>query len=245
METSAYRVDIDSFHGPMDLLLHLVKKNEVDILDIPIAQIAEQFKVHLEVLAVLDMNGAGDFLVLATRLMEIKSAMLLPRPVEVEEEKADPRNELIKQLVEYKKYKEAAALLEEKAEEANQKLPRLPGGTDGFSASRLEKPIQQVELWDLVSAFGRLMRETLATQPQDIVMDVTPMEVYVEEISSRLRLHKVLPFRDLFQPPYQKMRLIGLFLALLELIKKQSILADQRSGFGEIQVRWVQHAAIF
>jgi segregation and condensation protein A len=108
-----------------------------------------------------------------------------------------------------------------------------------------EKPIQEVELWDLVSAFGRIMKETLAIQAQDIVVDQTPMEVYLEEITGKLFREKSLPFRELFCPPYHKMRLIGLFLAILELIKKQSIFAQQDETFGEIHLKWSQSVTVF
>src|SRR5262245_31738781 len=111
-----YRVELDNFRGPMDLLLWLVKHNEVDIYDIPIATILEQFNAYLDVIQWIDVELAGEFLVMAATLMEIKSRMLLPRAPEAEAEDDDPRLELVKQLIEYKKYKEAAALLDEHAD---------------------------------------------------------------------------------------------------------------------------------
>src|SRR5215831_1961341 len=110
-----YLVELDTFRGPLDLLLYLVKRNEVDIFDIPVARITEQFLEYLSVLEMIDVEKAGDFLVMAATLMEIKSKLLLPRDDSVEEEQADPRMELVRQLVEYKKFKEAALLLEEQA----------------------------------------------------------------------------------------------------------------------------------
>src|SRR5438309_5404987 len=121
-----YQVELDAFRGPLDLLLFLVKRNEVDICDIPIARVAEQFLQYLNVLKLIDVEWAGDFLVMAATLMEIKSKMLLPRSEEELTEDDDPRLELVKQLIEYKKYKEAAALLEEQAERQMARLPRLP-----------------------------------------------------------------------------------------------------------------------
>src|SRR5947209_2325643 len=111
-----YQVELDTYRGPLDLLLYLVKRGEVDILDIPIARVAEQFKHYLDVLALIDVERAGDFLVMASTLMEIKSKMLLPRPEESQEPAEDPRRELVRQLLQYKRYKEAAAVLEEMAE---------------------------------------------------------------------------------------------------------------------------------
>src|SRR6516162_6356519 len=122
-EHSDYRVDLDAFRGPLDLLLYLVKRDQVDVRDIPIARVAEQFKEYLDVLQLIDVERAGDFLVMAATLMEIKSKQLLPRPEESTEPDDDPRLELVKQLVQYKRFKDAAALLEARAEEQSQRLP--------------------------------------------------------------------------------------------------------------------------
>src|SRR4051812_35673178 len=127
LPTDDYLVDLDTFRGPLDLLLYLVKRDEVDVLDIPIARVAEQFKRYLEVLALVDVERAGDFLVLASTLMEIKSKMLLPRPEEAgAEAEEDPRRELVRQLIQYKRFKEAAQSLEARAEEQARRLPRGP-----------------------------------------------------------------------------------------------------------------------
>ena len=174
-----YQVDLDSFRGPLDLLLYLVKHNEVDICDIPIARITEQFHEHLRVLQeVIDVERVGDFMVMAATLMEIKSRMLLPRPEEAAEEEADPRLELVRQLMEYKQFKDAALVLESRAEERLSRLPRQPLQTP--AAGEGQQLLAPVELWDQVSAFGRLMRETLALQPKQIVVDETPVGTFLE-----------------------------------------------------------------
>jgi segregation and condensation protein A len=231
-----YQVDLDTFRGPLDLLLYLVKRNEVDIADIPIARITEQFLEYLRVLEMIDVERAGDFLVMAATLMEIKSRMLLPRADEGEAEEADPRLELVKQLIEYKKFKDAALLLEALAERQLMRLPRQPVGLPA-QPSLAEQPLRQVELWDLVSAFGRLMRETLAMQPQQILPDYTPIQVYMEQIAERLQCEQRLAFSALFTPPHTRGRLLGLFLAVLELIKGRRAWAEQSEVFGEI---WLQ-----
>src|SRR5438132_11024504 len=176
-----YQVNLDVFRGPLDLLLFLVKRNEVDICDIPIARVTEQFLETLRTLQLIDVEWAGDFLVMAATLMEIKSRLLLPRTEEAAEEEADPRLELVKQLIEYKKFKDAAALLEAQAERQLARLPRHP--VEMPTAPDLaQQPLRRVELWDLVSAFGRLMRETAALQPRQIVMDETPIHIHMERI---------------------------------------------------------------
>jgi segregation and condensation protein A len=231
-----YQVELDVFRGPLDLLLYLVKRQEVDICDIPIAQVTEQFLHYLCVLEWIDVELAGDFLVLAATLMEIKSRLLLPRSDNPEEEEADPRLELVRQLLEYKKFKDAATLLEAQAERQLCRLARQPIELPA-EPEPAQQPLRQVELWDLVSAFGRLMRETLALQPQQIVMDATPIHVYMASILERLQAEPSLMFSALFTPPYQRSRLVGLFLAILELIKGRQIRAEQAEVFGDI---WLQ-----
>ncbi len=193
-----YNVELETFRGPLDLLLFLVKRHEVDICDIPIARVAEQFLAYLQVIKLIDVEWAGDFLVMAATLMEIKSKMLLPRADEEESEEDDPRLELVKQLIEYKKYKEAAALLEEQAEKQLARLPRQPLETPQPLDPALQ-PLRRVELWDLVSAFGRLMRETNALLPRQIVMDETPIHVHMERIVQALAARPGPPLARYFQ----------------------------------------------
>lgn len=234
-----YRVDLDNFRGPMDLLLWLVKHNEVDLHDIPIAVIADQFKAYLDAIQLIDFEWTGEFIVMAATLMEIKSRMLLPREPEAEAQDDDPRLELVKQLIEYKKYKEAATLLEQQAEKQLTRLPRVPSERPAYDPAA--QPLRKVELWDLVSAFGRLMRETVALQPKQIVMDETPIQVHMERILERLRQAGRLSFAELFTPPHTRGRLLGIFLAILELIKGRRIHAEQLEAFGEV---WIVPAPV-
>jgi segregation and condensation protein A len=233
-----YQVDLDNFRGPLDLLLFLVKRQEVDICDIPIAQVTEQFLDYLRVIELINVELAGDFLVMAATLMEIKSKLLLPRPEEGVEEEADPRLELVRQLMEYKKYKDAAALLEARAEQQTYRLARLSPAAP-LARDPAQQPLHAVELWDLVSAFGRLMRETLALQPQQIVVDDTPIHVHQAAILERLDQEPRLAFSRVFVAPRSRARLVGLFLAILQLIKDRHIVIEQEADFGEI---WLSRA---
>jgi segregation and condensation protein A len=228
-----YKVDLDTFRGPLDLLLYLVKHNEVDLSDIPIARILEQFLHHLEAIKVIDVEGAGEFLVMAATLMEIKSKMLLPRNPDEEGGEEDPRLELVKQLIEYKKYKEAATLLEEQARRQMVRLARI-APEPAARPDLAQQPLRRVELWDLVSAFGRLMRETAALEARPIVMDETPMHVHMERIAELVRERGRVAFREVFTPPHVRGRLLGMFLAILELIKGCRVAAEQEQLFGEI-----------
>lgn len=232
-----YQVELPTFRGPLDLLLFLVKENEVDLYDIPIATISEQFLAYLNLLQVIDVEAAGEFLVMAATLMEIKSRMLLPR-TEEEKEEEDPRLELVKQLIEYKKYKEAANLLEEHAQRQLARLPRMPFEMPA-QPDLAQQPLRKVELWDLVSAFGRLMRETIALQPSHIAIDETPIQVHMDRILSQLRERERMTLSDLFTPPRTRGRLLGLFLATLELIKACAIVVEQPDSFGDLWLRLV------
>ena len=229
----SYLVHLDAFHGPLDLLLYLVKRDEVDVLDIPIARLADQFLDHLRVVQHLDVELAGEFLVVAATLMEIKSRTLVPddAPLDADEDGPDPRRELVKQLLEYRRFKEAARELEERAEAHAAFLPRVQPDE---SARPGAPAVRAVELWDLVSAFARLMRETQASQPQAVVVDDTPQHVYEEEIRMRLRAEGRVSFVGLFTPPHHRSRLIGLFLAALELIRRFEVWVEQPEPFGDI-----------
>jgi segregation and condensation protein A len=230
-DTPDYLVDLDVFRGPLDLLLYLVKRDEVDVRDISIARVAEQFKEYLDVLTLIDVERAGDFLVMAATLMEIKSKLLLPRPPEEAEAEDDPRLGLVRQLIQYKRFKDAAAQLEARAEEQAQRLARL---APPVPASSGPPPLRPVELWDLVSAFGRLMRETMAGQEQSIVVDQTPLHVFMEQIVQRLEREPRLPLSALFTPPFNRSRLVGLFLAVLELTKTRRVRPEQEGPFDDI-----------
>ncbi len=231
-----YNVELSTFRGPLDLLLFLVKQNEVDLYDIPIATITEQFLAYLNLIQVIDVEAAGDFLVMAAALMEIKSKLLLPRNENETPEEADPRLELVKQLLEYKKYKEAAALLDEQAQRQQTRLPRLPFELPA-PPDLAAQPLHKVELWDLVSAFGRLMRETVALTPNHISIDDTPMQVHMDRIATLLKERARVPLSEIFTPPHTRGRLLGLFLATLELIKAHTIWCEQLDVYGDLWLR--------
>ncbi len=220
----------------MDLLLYLVRKHEVEITDIPIAAITEQYLQYLTVLEQLDVNAVGDFLAIASLLIEIKSQQVLPRSDEVEEALDDPRQELVRRLLEYKRYRDAASALEERSRDWQQRYARLSTDLPRNDRDLAGQPIQEVELWDLVSAFGRIMRETEASKPSSIVYDDTPIHVYMARIHARLLEMGRLSFHDLFDPSMHKSTMVGIFLAVLELVRHHHIRVEQNALFGEIWV---------
>lgn len=229
-----FRVDLAIFRGPLDLLLHLVRKHEVEIVDIPIAAITDQYLEYLSVLEQLNVDAVGDFLALAATLIEIKSQQVLPRADEVQDELEDPRQELVRRLLEYKKYRDAASILEERSRQWQQQFARLSGDVAPPARNLAEEPIHEIELWDLVSAFGRIIRETEAAKPSNIVYDDTPIRVYMQQIHARLLKQGRLVFSQLFPRGAHKSTHIGIFLAILELVRHRHILLEQNDLFGEI-----------
>ncbi|MBN1796166.1 MAG: segregation/condensation protein A [Sedimentisphaerales bacterium] len=233
-----YRVNLDVFAGPMDLLLYLVRKEEVDIYDIPIARITEQYIMYIEMLKNLDIDLAGDFLVMASSLMQIKSAMLLPKagPDDIEaEDFEDPRAELIRQLLEYKKFKDAANLLDACAVEQQQRtarpdtiINRLKDNTEP------EVDMDNVSVWDLLGAFDNILQATGASFDISHIHDDTPIDLYQIEILHRLQTEGAMPFERIFDERDNRLVLVGLFLAILELIKDSLIGAEQQEGNGAI-----------
>lgn len=236
-----YRVNLDIFAGPLDLLLYLVRRDEVDIYDIPIARITEEYLKYAEILKQLDIDLAGDFLVMAATLMEIKSAMLLPQSETDQipaDDQTDPRAELVRQLLEYKKFKDAANLLEATAAEHGHRFSR----SDAILAElhpeaepRID--LDQVNVWDLLEAFDTVMKAIGRIHAPDHIKDDTPIDLYQIEILHRLQAEGPMPFERVFRPKENRLTFIGLFLALLELIRGKLIWAEQHAGAEPIYLR--------
>ncbi len=240
MSSPQYRVELDVFSGPLDLLLYLVRRDEVDIVDLPIARITAQFAEFLDVLGFIDLDLTGDFIVMASTLTEIKSRLVLPRPEENEDDLSevseDPRSDLIKQLLEYKKYKDVSRALDERAAKWQERYPRLsddrPTGGKNPAADR----IKEVELWDLVSALARVVERTQVEERSNIRYDDTPISKYVEIIGTRVRAEERVAFTSFFEGARSKSKIVGIFLAILELLRHHGFRAEQECEFGEIWI---------
>ena len=229
-----FRVELDIFRGPLDLLLYLVRKHEVEIVDIPISLITEQYLEYLSILQELNVDAVGDFLALAATLMEIKSQQVLPRSGEIEAEIEDPREELVRRLLEYKRFRDAASILEERSRQWQLQYPRLVSDLPARERDLAGEPIQEVELWDLVSALARILRNTELSRPSSIIYDETPIHVYMTRILQRLHDQGRLAFSAFFERGIHKSTMVGVFLAVLELIRHQQVGAEQNRLFGEI-----------
>jgi segregation and condensation protein A len=231
-----FRVQLDLFRGPLDLLLYLVRKHEVDVCDLPIALITEQYLAHLEVLEQLDVNDVGDFLEIASTLIEVKSQLVLPRGGEEVETWDDPRDQLVERLLEYKKYKDAASQLDERSRDWQQHYARLASDIGPRLVDPAGQPIREVELWDLVSAMGRILRDSHATTPTTIVYDDTPIQVYMQRIHGRLVQDRRVAFSGMFEPGMHKSAIVGVFLAILELSRHHGVRTEQNDLHGEIWI---------
>jgi segregation and condensation protein A len=226
-----YRVNLDIFAGPLDLLLYLVRKEEVDIYDIPIARITEQYIRYIDILKNLDIDLAADFLVMAATLMQIKSAMLLPRaePGAIDvDELSDPRAELIRQLLEYKRFKDAANLLSAAADEQRERFSRPDTIIEQLKPqTEPEIDLDHVSIWDLLEAFDKIMEATGAKLDISHIADDTPIDLYQIELLHRLQTEGAMPMERIFASAKSRLIMVGLFLALLELIRDGLVWAEQ------------------
>ncbi len=234
---SEYRVALDIYHGPLDLLLFLIKRDEIDIYDIPISRITEQYLKYVELLKALDPEAVSEFLVLAATLMEIKSRMLLPSPPieEGEEDIADPRLELVRQLLEYKRFKDAARSLEDSATERSMRFERRPALPEGAPD---DVALENLDIWDLFDAFNRLLGQIgKVGAVHQVGIDDTPLALHAEDIVDSIqRCGGAQDFEDIFTGR-TRAEMIGLFLALLELIRQRRIRVVQDHPFGPILIR--------
>jgi len=232
-----YKVSLEVFEGPLDLLLYLIKKDEVDIYDIPIGRITDQYMDYLQLMKVLDLNIAGDFLVMSATLMLIKSRMLLPveeRKDDQEEEEEDPRWDLVRQLVEYKKFKDAADHLEDLELHMENVFGRESEHVELGAPPDID--MRDASIFDLIAslndALGRVQEEDL----QEIFAEEYTVGQKVTYIVENLKIAKRLSITDLFGGMTSRQEIVCTFLAVLELIKLNRIACVQDAHFGDIVV---------
>jgi segregation and condensation protein A len=246
-----YRVELDVYNGPLDLLLFLIKRDELDIYDIPIARITESYMQYVSMLGQmtkaegLDINLAGDFLVMAATLMEIKSATLLPKPPpqpgqesSAAAELSDPRYELVQKLLEYKRFRDAANQLERKHADFHGRFPRHPATLPGQADEPPPVDLDEVQVWDLLGAFSRLLSEVGIRKPRlhEVTYDDTPIDLHAADIEDRLQREGRLTLRALIVGRVSRSEMIGVFLALLELIREKKVLVRQAEVADEIEI---------
>ncbi|MEO7300357.1 MAG: segregation/condensation protein A [Verrucomicrobiota bacterium] len=236
---SEYKVKFEVFEGPLDLLLHLIKKDEVDIYEVNLTTLATQFIEYIEVMRKLDLEIAGEFLVMASTLMFIKSRELLPvdQQVEVEDEDdtEDPRWELIRQLVEYKKFKDAAAQLQVFELEQENIFPRVPGKLDFAAVRAVARP--EVSIFDLLNAVNAILKRVhQRDDPRDIFDDKWSVSEKIEYLIKLISEKSRVKFSDLFGDATSRSEVVCTFLALLELIRLKQLSCVQGEHFGDIDI---------
>ncbi|QDT67595.1 Segregation and condensation protein A [Planctomycetes bacterium MalM25] len=239
----AFQVQLDAYHGPLDLLLYLVKKAELPIAELPLADVTMQYLEHVAVLEKLDPDAVGDFLDVASLLLEIKSREVLPAAEAeeigepIDDAAIESPSDLVQRLLEFKEYRDAANQLESLRVDWSKRYARAAVAPRREAIDPSERPIEGVELWDLVSAFARVMRERLEPEPETTLYnDETPVHVHMERIDRQLReAGGPTPFEDLFADDrVHKTTLVGVFLAVLELVRYRHALALQTERYGPI-----------
>jgi segregation and condensation protein A len=243
----AYKVKLDTFEGPLDLLLHLIRKSEVNIYDIPISLITEQYLGYIELMQELNLDVAGEFLVMAATLMFIKSKELLPVDqqvvIEGEEEEDDPRWELIRQLVEYKKFKDAAGQLQQRETDQENTFARRPMKLAFESDQPAAKP--EVSLFDLINAVSTVLKRFAARdESRDIFEDKWSVSEKIESIRNLILSRPVMKFSELFEAATSRTEVVVTFLALLELIRLKVVVVAQPEPFAEIELRQAAPATV-
>ena len=239
-----YKVDLEVFEGPLDLLLYLIKKEEVDVYNIPIETITTQYMDYLNVMKILDLNIAGEFIVMAATLMMIKSRMLLPVEDrgELEEEEDDPRWDLVRQLVEYKKFKDMASQLQER--ELYQENVFDFGGRSVVITEPEDSGLvlQDVSLFDLLAAFNDVLKNAEPESIGEIIGDHFTVADKIDHVLHVVREGKQVSFRTLFSKMASKNEVICTFLALLELLKLRHVNVIQHGHLGDIIIEKAENS---
>lgn len=233
--TSPFAIRLDAFEGPLDLLLHLIRKHEMDIYDIPIADITDQYLKILDEMRTLNLDVAGEFLVMAATLLQIKSSMLLPNPSledEEESEEVDPRAELVARLLEYQKYKEAALELDDKALLGRDVFVREEGVPPELRDS--ETSFVEVGIFELVSALQDLLKDARPETVHEITQNTFSVTDSINHILDELGSKSSIAFKDLFVASADRSLVVATFLAVLELVKMRTVKVMQNSYQGTI-----------
>lgn len=228
-----YAIKLEKFEGPLDLLLHLIQRDEIDIYDIPIARITQQYLEYIDLMRLLDLDVAGEFLVMAATLMRIKAKMLLPAPPLGEEEEIDPRDELVQRLLEYRQFKEAAGTL--KGREERRRLLYERGTVPGDEEAG-PLPLAPATLFHLLDALHRVLAKLPARSVLELEGEAYDIEEKIERIHQRVLVAGRLSFGTLLTECRSRLEMIVTFLALLELLKLNRLVAHQEATFGEIDL---------
>lgn len=234
----SYKVKLRIFEGPLDLLLFLIKKEKIDVYDIPIVTVTEQYLEYLELMKMLDLEIAGEFLVMAATLIHIKSKMLLPpeEDEQQEEEEEDPREELVKRLLEYKQYKDVSERLKEMKDERSRVFIREGTGPKKKVLPDDDAEYFEASLFDLITAFRKVLDEVPKETFHKVIKNEYTVSDQIHRIYHKLTDRARILFSELFKKARNKSEVIVTFLAVLELIKMKEIVVVQNESFGDIEM---------
>jgi segregation and condensation protein A len=238
-----FQVELDSYCGPLDLLLYLVRREELDVSSLSLAHVTGQFFQYLDTLGSFQIDDIADFVEVASILLELKSKLLMPKTDSTQAEAAvaeakldDPADQLVQRLLAYKKIREATSILDEQSQRCQLRYGRLANDLPVRRAEISEQPIAEVEIWDLVSAFGRILREKQPLPQANVIYDETPIHVYMKRIHTEVKQGGRRELTEFFQPGMHKSALVGMFLATLELTRHYGLEAKQE---GELGALWL------
>lgn len=227
-----FQVDISQYCGPLELLLHIVRREELQLSEIPLAKIADQYFDYLELLVELSIDDVADFLEIASLLIEMKSKQAVPSSDEANGDEApavedELSEDLVQRLIEYKRFRDAASILDEQGEKWQLRIPRLANDLPPRKTEMGEQPIEPIEVWDLVSAFGRILRENQPPPASKVIYDDTPIHTYMERIHGMVCDAGQVELTSLFEVGMHKSTLVALFLATLELTRHYGLTTQQ------------------
>lgn len=245
MVAANFSVDLSNYFGPLDLLLYLVRRQELDITSLSLSKITRQYFDFLTILESIDVDSTADFLEPAGVLLEIKAREVIPSTQEVDTEPesiVEPPDQLVHRLVQYKRIRDVASILDEQSRAWQNRFTRLAADRTPRRDAPVERSISKIEIWDLVSAFGRILRERQPTPPSQVVHDETPIHVYMEAIHQEIVQHKRVELQSLFKPGQHKSTLVAMFLATLELTRHHGVEAKQDGCDGPM---WLSAGAAF
>ncbi|MGB7343922.1 MAG: ScpA family protein [Pirellulaceae bacterium] len=240
-----FRIELPVYRGPIDLLLFLVRRQEVSLAETSLATVVDQYLEYLEILKELNLADVGDFIEMASILVEMKSLAVLPKVVaddEEEEQIEDPQHELVERLLQYKEIRDAASILDEMGNRWQQRYERM---SDDLPSRRIDpgdQPIVDLEIWDLVSAFGRIMREAAGPPQTEVIYDDTPIHVYMQRIHAKLGKSERVTLAELLEGGIHKSSLIGWFLATLELTRHHGAAVEQDEHGDIVVVRTANYS---
>lgn len=238
-----FGVDLPSYHGPLDLLFYLVRREELPLEELSLAKITHQYIAYLEILEHLDLDDVGEFVDLTSQLIELKAKLVLPLPDEdlnddqsiVSRDEAMPQ--LVERLMQFKRFRDAASILDEQSRRWQLRYPRMASDLPPRRVDAHEVPIARLEVWDLVSAFGRILKARQKAPQQNIRYDDTPIHVYMQRVHARVKEERKVELQDLFEIGMHKSALVAMFLATLEMTRHHGLYAIQETADGPLYLQ--------